>query len=44
MWQNSVERGRSQMTIWRVRIAFRIRKAKAINTHSEYVRLTAFPL
>jgi len=30
------------MTIWRMRIASWI--AKATNTHSEYVTITAFPL
>ena len=30
------------MTIWRIRIACRI--PKAINTHSQYVILIAFPL
>jgi hypothetical protein len=30
------------MTIWRIRIAFRI--TKAANPHSQYVILTAFPL
>jgi hypothetical protein len=37
MWKNIVERGRSQMTIWRMRIACWIHKAA--NTHSEYVTL-----
>ena len=36
----NVERGRSQMTIWRMRIACWIPKAK--NTHSQYVILTVF--
>jgi len=40
--KNIVERGRSQMTIWRMRIVCWI--ARAIDTHSEYVILTAFPL
>jgi hypothetical protein len=35
MWKNVVEPGRPQMTIWRMRIACWIPKAK--NTHSEYV-------
>jgi len=42
MWKNFVERGKSQMTIWRMRIACWV--AKATNTHSEYVILIAFPL
>jgi len=35
MWKNMVERGRSQMTIWHMRVACWIPKAK--DTHSEYV-------
>jgi hypothetical protein len=42
MWENIVERGNSQMAIWRMRIARWITKAP--DTHSEYVTLTAFPL
>ena len=42
MWENIVERGRPQMTIWRMRIARWI--PKATNTHSEYVIIIAFPL
>ena len=42
MWKNIVERGRPQMTIWRMRITCWI--SKATNTHSEYVILTVFPL
>jgi len=41
MWKNIVERGRSQMTIWRMRIACRIRKD--IDTHLAYVKVIAFP-
>ena len=41
MWKNLVERGRQQVTIWRMRIAFWI--PKATNTHSQYVILIAFP-
>jgi len=41
-WKNIVERGRPQMTIWRIRIACWV--TKATNTHSEYVILIAFPL
>ena len=37
MWKNVVERGRLQMTIWRMRIANWI--TKATNIHSEYVIL-----
>ena len=40
MWEKSVERGRPQMTMWRMRIARWI--PKAVNTRSEYVTLTAF--
>jgi hypothetical protein len=42
MWKNIVERGRPQMTIWRVRIACWI--LKATDTHSQYVILIYFPL
>jgi len=42
MWKNTVQPGRSQMTIWRIRIASWI--TKATDTHSEYVILIAFPL
>ena len=35
MWKNTVERGRPQMTIWRMRIAYWA--PKATNTHAEYV-------
>jgi len=41
MWKNIVERGRPQMTIWRMRIACWI--PKATNTNSEYVIRIAFP-
>jgi hypothetical protein len=41
MWKNIVERGRSQMKVWRTRIVCRI--PKATNTLSEYVILIAFP-
>jgi len=40
--ENVVERGRSQMTIWRMRIACWI--SKATNTNSEYVTVIPFPL
>jgi hypothetical protein len=42
MWKNTVERGRQQMAIWRMRVAWWI--IKATNTHSEYVILIAFRL
>jgi hypothetical protein len=42
MWENIVERGRPQMTMWRMRIACWI--PKATNTHSSHVLLIAFPL
>jgi hypothetical protein len=42
MWKNVVEPGRPQTTIWRMRIACWLHKA--INTHSEYIILIAFPL
>jgi len=41
-WENAVEPGRPQMTIWRMRIAWWIRKS--INTHSEFVIRIDFPL
>jgi hypothetical protein len=36
-WQNKAERGRTQMTIWRMRIAYWI--PKATDTLTEYVTL-----
>jgi hypothetical protein len=42
MWENFVELGRPQMTIWRIRIACWIHKVT--NTHSDYVTRIAFPL
>ena len=42
MWKNIVERGRPQMTIWRVRILCWL--PKATNQHTEYVILIVFPL
>ena len=42
MWKNIGERGRPQMVIWRVRIAWWI--PKATNTHLQYVMPIAFPL
>ena len=42
MWKNTVVPGRPQITIWRIRIACWIFKAK--NTHSEYVILIVFSL
>ena len=41
MWKNILETGRPQMTIWCMHIACCI--PKAINVHSEYVMLIAFP-
>jgi len=49
MWKNTIERGRPQLTVWRMRIArmriarMRIARwiSKATNTHSEYVILIA---
>jgi hypothetical protein len=37
MWKNIVERGRLQLTIWRMHISCWL--TKATNTHSEYVIL-----
>ena len=42
MWKNIVERDRSQMTIWRMRIAFWV--PNATNTHSVCVTLIDCPL
>jgi hypothetical protein len=42
MWKNSVELGRPQTAIWRMRIAYWI--PKATNTNSDYVILIGFPL
>jgi hypothetical protein len=42
MWKNIVEQGRSQMTLWHIRIACWI--PKATNTYSEYVIVNGFPL
>ena len=42
MEKNTVERGRAQMTIWRIPIACWINKAT--HTHSQYVIFIAFPL
>ena len=42
MWKNILEQANTQMTIWRVRIACWIPKAR--NTHSEYVIVIASPL
>jgi hypothetical protein len=41
MWENTVEWGRAQMAIWRMRIACWI--PKATDTHSDCVILVAFP-
>jgi len=42
MRKNGVESGRTQITIWRMRCACWITKAR--ETHSQYVILIAFPL
>ena len=42
MWKYIVERGRPQMTIWRMRIAWWI--TKVANKHSQYVILIGFPM
>ena len=42
MWKDTVESGRPQVTMWRMRIACWITKAR--NAHPEYVLLIAFPL
>jgi len=42
MWKNTVERGRPQTTIWRMRPACWL--PKATNTHSKYVIIIAFAL
>jgi ABC-type spermidine/putrescine transport system permease subunit I len=41
IWKNIIERRRSQLTKWRMRIAFWI--PKATNTHTGCVTLIAFP-
>ena len=41
-WKHIVKQGRTQMTIWRIRIACWI--PKATDTHLEYVILIDFPL
>jgi hypothetical protein len=42
MWKNIVERGRPQMTIWRMRITWW--KPKGIETQTVYVIIIVFPL
>jgi hypothetical protein len=42
MWKNTLEPGKPQMTIWRMRFARWI--PKATNTHSEYAIIIALPL
>jgi hypothetical protein len=42
MLKNVVERGRPQMTIWRMHISYWV--PKVTNTHSDCVILIAFPL
>ena len=44
MWKNVVERGRTQMTIWRMRIACLIPKATNKHTHTGFVIFIAFPM
>ena len=39
MWKNIVEPEWQQMTIWGMRVAYRV--PKSTNTHSEYVIFTA---
>jgi len=39
MWENIVERGRPQMTIWRMRIACWIPKATHTHTHTHTLTL-----
>ena len=41
MWKGTVEPGRPQLTIWRMRVAYWI--PKATNARSEYVIFIAFP-
>ena len=43
-WTNYVERGSSQMTIWRMRNACCINKARHAHSQYLYVKLIAFPL
>ena len=42
MWENTVDPGRQQMTVWRMRIACWV--TKSTNSPSEYVIIIAFPL
>jgi hypothetical protein len=42
LWKNILERGRPQMTKWRMRIACWV--IKATNTHTEHVMLIAFQI
>ena len=42
MWKNFLERGRPQMTIWRMRTACWL--TKSTDEHSEYVICIALPL
>jgi hypothetical protein len=44
MWENILQQGRPQITIWRIRIACWITKATDTQTHSEYVTLIAYAL
>jgi len=36
MWKNIIQRGRSQMIMWYMRIAYWIPKATHTNTHTQY--------
>jgi hypothetical protein len=42
MWENTVEPGRTQMTILRMRIICCV--PQATDTHSEYAKFNTFPL
>ena len=44
MWKNIVERGRTQMTLWGMRIACWIPKATNTHTHSVCIIFVALPL
>ena len=44
MWKNTVERGKQQMIIWRMRITWRTNKATHTYTHSECVITIVFAL
>jgi hypothetical protein len=42
VWENMVQQGRPQMTVWRMSIEFW--KTMTRDTHSEYILIIAFPL